>query len=282
MKSSVLRIASYNLQKCVGLDLRRRPDRSLRVINDLAADLVVLQEVDKRLPPRPAALPHDMIEQGGWQILPFGAPGGSLGWHGNTMLIRPGVSVLGTSHINLPGLEPRGAICADLETAIGPLRVVGLHLGLIRRHRLLQVAAIMRTLRRQQSCPTVLAGDFNDWGRGAALDATAQDVDFVTTPPSFPAPRPVATLDRIALSPGLTAVAKGVHTARPARIASDHLPVWVDIAPGLALSGTANPARYDRRSRPISTDELKNSLFPSRGGGKICKPILREYLGGHP
>ncbi|MFD1158113.1 endonuclease/exonuclease/phosphatase family protein [Roseovarius aestuarii] len=234
MRTSTIRIATYNLQKCVGLDLRRRPDRSLRVINDLQADIVVLQEVDKRLPPRPSALPHDMVEQEGWRILPFGAPGGSLGWHGNAMLVRPEVAVGATSHLSLPGLEPRGAICADIETAIGPLRLVGLHLGLIRRYRLMQVAAIMRALRRQHSSPTVLAGDFNDWGRGAALDATARGVHFVPTAPSFPAPRPVVTLDRFAISPDLTALASGVHATRPARIASDHLPVWVEVAPRLA------------------------------------------------
>ena len=229
MTASAIRIATYNLQKCVGLDLRRRPDRSLQVINDLQADVVVLQEVDKRLPPRPSALPHEMVEQEGWDILPFGAPGGSLGWHGNAMLVRSGTRVSATSHLNLPGLEPRGAICAKIVTAIGPLRVVGLHLGLIRRYRLMQVAAIMRALRRQRPCATVLAGDFNDWGRGAALDVTAQGVDFVPTAPSFPAPRPVAALDRFAISPDLKARASGVHAARPARIASDHLPVWVDI-----------------------------------------------------
>ena len=70
-----------------------------------------------------------MIRQHGWDILPFGAPGGSLGWHGNAMLARPGVALRETSHIDLPGLEPRGAIRADLETAIGPIRIVGLHLG---------------------------------------------------------------------------------------------------------------------------------------------------------
>jgi len=226
----MIRIASYNLQKCVGLDLRRRPDRVLNVIADLAAQVVVLQEADKRLAPRMAALPHEMAEAEGWQVVEFGQPGGSLGWHGNAMLLRPGLRVIETQHIELPGLEPRGAVRADLDTDLGPLRVVGLHLGLVRRYRLLQVAAIMRALARLAPCPTVLAGDFNDWRGGAALDAAAKGVGFVTTGPSFPAPRPVARLDRLALSPDLEALATGVHRARPARVASDHLPVWADVA----------------------------------------------------
>ena len=225
-----LRIASYNLQKCVGLDLRRRPDRCLRVINAIQADLVVLQEADKRLPPRPAALPHDMTQADGWHILPFGAPGESLGWHGNAMLARAHVRVIHTSHLELPGLEPRGAIRADLQTAIGQLRVVGLHLGLFRRYRLLQIAAIMRALRRMPPMPTLLAGDFNDWSGGAALDATAQGVSFVSTPPSFPAARPVARLDRFAHSSDLRALRSGAFHQRPARVASDHLPIWADFA----------------------------------------------------
>lgn len=234
MSASVLRIASYNLQKCVGMDLRRRPHRSLKVIEGLGADVVVLQEADKRMPPRPSALPHGMIEDDGWQVVPLGQdghrPGGSLGWHGNAMLIRPHLRVLATAHLDLPGLEPRGAIRVDLETGLGPLRVIGLHLGLIKRYRLLQVAAIMRCLRELPYLPTVLAGDFNEWGSDMALDTMAQGLRFVPGDPSFPAPRPVARLDRFALSDDLEAVAHGTYLGHPARVASDHLPVWTDLA----------------------------------------------------
>lgn len=233
-----LRLASYNLQKCVGLDLRRRPARSLQVIEALEADLVVLQEADKRMPPRPAALPHDMVEDHGWRILPFGQPGGSLGWHGNAMLARPGVEVLKTAHLDLPGLEPRGAIRADVQTSIGPLRVIGTHLGLIRRFRHLQLQAIMRHLAPLPPLPTVIAGDFNEWGSPRPLDALTPGIGIVATERSFPAPRPVAALDRVAVTADLQTVGHGVHIARPARVASDHLPIWVDLEPALPPSDT--------------------------------------------
>ena len=230
MNEQAFRIATYNLQKCVGLDMRRRPDRILDVIGAMRADLVVLQEADKRLPPRPAALPHEMIEHEGWRVLPFGEPGGSLGWHGNAMLARPGIEVIETAHIDLPGLEPRGAIRAELVTPLGRLRVYGTHLGLVRRYRLLQLAAIMRCQRRLPPCPTILAGDFNEWGTPAALDAATQGLHFARTPPSYPAPRPVARLDRFLHSDDLRVARCAAATARPARIASDHLPVWADFA----------------------------------------------------
>lgn len=230
MTPARLRIATYNLQKCVGIDMRRRPDRSLSVIAGLDAQIVVLQEADKRLPPRPSALPHDMVAAEGWRIPDFGNPGGSMGWHGNAMLVRPDLVLRATRHIDLPGLEPRGAILAEFDTALGPLRVVGLHLGLVRRFRLLQMTAIHRHLARLAPMPTVLAGDFNEWRGVRALAAAGGDFRFAATPPSFPAPRPVARLDRIGLCGGLRSDAAGTLTAKPAHIASDHLPVWADLS----------------------------------------------------
>ncbi|SEO45981.1 Metal-dependent hydrolase, endonuclease/exonuclease/phosphatase family [Salinihabitans flavidus] len=210
--------------------MRRRPDRTLQVLADLGAQVAVLQEADKRRAPRPAALPHAMAEHEGWRVLPFGQPGGSLGWHGNAMLVRPEVTALETAHIELPGLEPRGAIRADLLTPIGPLRVIGLHLGLIRRYRILQLNALAHALQGLPPLPTVIAGDFNEWGRTAPLEAALRGLRLLSARASFPAARPVAALDRIALGPGLLAHAHDSHGARPAHIASDHLPVWADIA----------------------------------------------------
>lgn len=213
--------------------MRRRPGRSLRVIDALQADIAVLQEADKRLPPRPAALPHAMLRQHGWQILPFGPQGdlasGSLGWHGNAMLVRPGVRLRCSDQLDLPGLEPRGAIRVDLDTDIGPLRVIGVHLALIRRWRLMQLTSISRYLRRLPDMATLIAGDFNEWGDGRALDHAMPQVQLLPPGKSFPAPRPIAALDRFALSNELICVDHGVYRNRPAAIASDHLPIWADI-----------------------------------------------------
>ncbi|TCL09605.1 endonuclease/exonuclease/phosphatase family metal-dependent hydrolase [Shimia isoporae] len=225
-----MRIASYNLQKCVGVDMRRHPARSMVVIRALRADVVVLQEADKRLPPRPTALPFDLIETKGYTIAEFGQPKGSLGWHGNAMLLRDGIEILEADKFDLPGLEPRGAIRADLQTPLGPVRVVGVHLGLIRRHRLMQLNNIAHTLDRLPNMPTVIAGDFNEWGPKHALDAVTPAFDFVNTAHSFPSPRPVAALDGFATTRDLQARDHGVLTRIPAPVASDHLPIWMDLS----------------------------------------------------
>jgi len=45
MSGSTLRIATYNVHKCRGLDGRLRPDRIVRVLREMEADVVALQEV---------------------------------------------------------------------------------------------------------------------------------------------------------------------------------------------------------------------------------------------
>lgn len=231
MNATPLRLASYNLQKCVGLDLRRRPERSLDVIAALGAQIVVLQEADRRLPPRPAALPADLAKAAGWQVVPMG--GGpravSLGWHGNAMLLDPAISLLGSQRIDLPGMEPRGAILAEMHTALGPLRVIGAHLGLTRSARRAQFRALARVLAQRRQMPTVLAGDFNHWGNGPDLHGLVAPLRLVTPGRSFPSPRPLAALDRFAVSCDLDTLACGVHRLTPAPMASDHLPVWLDL-----------------------------------------------------
>lgn len=224
-----LRLASYNIQKCVGLDMRRQPRRILQVLDGLGAEIVVLQEADKRLPPRPAALPHFVLNEAGWKIVDLGGAG-SLGWHGNAVIWRgPDIALRASDHITLPGLEPRGAVRVEFDTPLGPLRVIGLHLGLLGQYRRRQVQYLARVSAALNHMPTVWAGDFNEWSQQPVLDHCAPRMRFLPPRPSFPAPRPVGALDRFALGAGLEAVRHGVYDERPAHIASDHLPIWVDL-----------------------------------------------------
>ncbi|WP_372573149.1 endonuclease/exonuclease/phosphatase family protein [Ruegeria jejuensis] len=228
-QTSTLRLASYNIQKCVGLDLRRQPRRILQVLDRLGAQIVVLQEADKRLPPRPAALPHFVLDEAGWQVADLGGAG-SLGWHGNAVIWKgAGITVDTLAHHDLPGFEPRGAVRVELATPIGPLRVVGLHLGLLAQSRRHQVTHLAQDIAALPAMPTVWAGDFNDWSRQPILDRLAPGMRFLRPLPSFPALRPLGPLDRIALGPELEAVRHEVYADRPAHIASDHLPVWADL-----------------------------------------------------
>lgn len=225
-----LRLASYNVHKCVGLDRRRRPDRIVDVINETGADIIALQEVDLRLGKRPAALPLSLVEdQTDYHVPDFAPDSPSLGWHGQAILLRHGIEVTEIRRILLPGLEPRGALMADLVRDGLPLRVVGVHLGLLRRYRLMQMAAIRAAISTRKAMPTAILGDFNEWSSRNGVAPFAEAFRVHAPGRSFPAARPIGRLDRIALSDGWHLKDAGVHVSALARVASDHLPVWADV-----------------------------------------------------
>ena len=94
------------------------------------------------------------------------------GWHGNLVLVREG-AVRELHQIRLPGLEPRGALVADIDLVVGPVRVVAAHLGLLRQSRLLQVEALLAHAGASTGRPVVLMGDMNEWRLGAAARRSA-------------------------------------------------------------------------------------------------------------
>ena len=225
-----LRIASYNIRKAVGLDWRRDPARTLQVIGGLGADIVALQEVDKRLGPRPAALPPRAIMRAtGLRPVPLARSAVSLGWHGNAILVRDGIEVEDTELIELPGIEPRGGVLVRLRTGAGRLTVVGVHLGLRRRCRRLQFARILAALEPAEAARAVILGDFNEWSPDRGVEPLLPRFRVVIPGLSFHASQQVAPLDRFAIGEGIGLVDTGVESGPVARRASDHLPVWSDI-----------------------------------------------------
>ncbi len=225
----MIKVASYNIHKGIGLDRRRNPERVIEVLREIDADVIALQEADRRFGTRSAVLPlHLLEEHGDWVPVAFGMRALSMGWHGNVILVRKSAQVLGCGPIHLPALEPRGAVMADVRTAGGTIRVVGMHLDLSGLWRRRQAAAILAHV---DGCgdrhPTVLMGDLNEWSVGSGcLRDFARDHAFAPTGASFHSRRAVARLDRIMVSRELKVIDCGVHVSAAARKASDHLPIW--------------------------------------------------------
>ncbi len=243
-----MKIASYNIRKCIGLDRRRNPQRVLSVLGDLSMDIIALQEADKRLGRRPSSLPVDQIErQTGLQPLDIGRAGPSLGWHGNALLIKPDASFGDVECLDLPGLEPRGAIIADINLKNGlSVRLVTVHLGLLRKNRIRQIAYIQDAIANRPNRPTVITGDFNEWSGTKGLEGLAGNFNILAPGNSFHAARPIAKLDRFALSRDLNVKDAGVIDNNRARRASDHLPIWAELgaspAAQIAPKGGAGPS----------------------------------------
>jgi endonuclease/exonuclease/phosphatase family metal-dependent hydrolase len=79
------------MRKAGGLDQLRRPGRTLRIMNGLDADVVILKEAEKRLGARHTAIGREMIEtETDFQLVEVSRNEISLGWHGNAIFVRKG------------------------------------------------------------------------------------------------------------------------------------------------------------------------------------------------
>jgi endonuclease/exonuclease/phosphatase family metal-dependent hydrolase len=225
------RVASYNIRKAIGSDRRRRPERTLEVLNEIGADAIALQEADRRFGARVGVIPlHMLDEHSDYVHVPFDIRADSLGWHGNAILVRKSARILRCEVIHLPSLEPRGAVLADVEIGGAKLRIVGMHLDLSGLWRRRQARALLHHIDACEPMPTVMMGDLNEWSRqSGCLRDFGKHFAFADCGKSFHARRPVATLDRIMVSDGISVLDSGVHHSAAARKASDHLPVWADL-----------------------------------------------------
>lgn len=236
LETMQLTVASYNIHKAVGLDRRRDPDRIIAVLREIDADVIALQEADLRFGTRAGVLPRQSLDDHTpYRVVPIdhghlGRPD-SMGWHGNALLVRREIEIAAAAMVPLPTLEPRGAIRADLVVGGRTVRVVGMHLDLSGLRRRRQVRTVLDHCRGcdgpgKKQAPAVLMGDMNEWSRGGGCFREFVAPWRLLAPGrSFPSRRPVAQLDRIAVSGEWEVAACAVHHSPLAAVASDHLPV---------------------------------------------------------
>jgi endonuclease/exonuclease/phosphatase family metal-dependent hydrolase len=223
MRNSAV-IASYNTHGAIGIDRRFAPDRIARVLAEIDADIVALQELELR------ASGFDMLaylqrETG------FHAIAGPT-WHstdrefGNGLLTRFPIVSVARVKLDVARREPRGAIDAVVDCDGAPLRVIATHLGLRPAERREQVRRLLDTVRSGPALPTVLLGDLNEWFlRGRPLRWLHEHFGESPAYATFPSPLPLLALDRIWSSPASLLRRVRVHRSRLARRASDHLPL---------------------------------------------------------
>ena len=218
--SSCITLASYNMHKAVGLDGKRDPHRVLKVLQEIDADIVALQEADKRVGGRGSTVPHALIDSHGmYKPVHFGVAHKrmleSARKHTDRFLKRrhaqhrlarqcdPGEAAHRRARTAPRSTCRRwsraGAVIAELLIGDKPLRVVGMHLDLSGLWRKRQMRAILDAIaRRPQKMPTVLMGDTNEWRTAAGcLNELEPEFHIAPTGPSFHARHPVAQLDRI-------------------------------------------------------------------------------------
>jgi endonuclease/exonuclease/phosphatase family metal-dependent hydrolase len=149
------------------------------------------------------------------------------GDYGQALISRWPLANTEIHDLSWPEREPRRAICTDVLTPAGPLRVVATHLGLTFRERRSQAITLLKALGSLR-VPTVALGDFNDWfWAGSVRRRLARALPACSRHRTFPSAWPLFQLDRVFLWPPQALLAS--HTDSEARSISDHLPVFADI-----------------------------------------------------
>jgi endonuclease/exonuclease/phosphatase family metal-dependent hydrolase len=228
-----LRIVSWNVHQCIGMDGRYAPERIARVLRELAPDVVGLQEVDTGRPAREALHQLDFLARatGLAAVAGFNLRR-ETGDYGNALLTRLPVREVRRLNLSIPRREPRGALDVELAGAGGGLRVIVTHFGLNPKERRIQADGLGRALEAHaRGLPTLLAGDMNEWFPGLTrrLGSLTDRFDREFAGTSFPSPAPFLALDRIYAAPQPSHARCRVWRRWPARLASDHLPVVADL-----------------------------------------------------
>lgn len=230
---TTIKVASYNIHKGIGTDRKRDPARILKVLAEIDADIVCLQEADLRFGTRTSVLPPFLIENHTDYVpVPLDVQHDSMGWHGNAILVKAGITVDHHDIIHIPCLEPRGVVTATLGIGNTKLSVFGMHLDLSGLWRVRQARAIAALAdAARQDHPTMMMGDLNEWRSNAGcFREFGRHFSILDPGPSFHSTRPIGRLDRIMHCERLTAMDCGVHRSALAATASDHLPVWAEFA----------------------------------------------------
>ena len=212
------------------MDGRRDPERIVAVLRELHADVIALQEADRRIGAREAVLPRALLDDSPWRVAQVAKRARSIGWHGNAILVRRDLDIEECYALDLPTLEPRGAACAVIGGGTHRFRVIGTHLDLSGLRRRDQVRSMLRFAADHGEMPTVILGDFNQWGHLTGAMREFAGWRQIAPGPSYPSRAPVARLDRIVHCGGWTCHGAQVHHSTLAAIASDHLPVHADLS----------------------------------------------------
>lgn len=244
-----IRVATYNIHTCIGVDRRCDPSRIAAVLREIASDIACLQEVDAR---RHLGGHIDqwayLAEATGCRLVSGQGLRDHRGRFGNAILTRFPVLAVRAIDLSVGGYEPRSAIDAELLVGDRVLRVVTTHFGLHAAERRLQANRLLAALGAPDRAaqPVLLMGDLNEWrGSTGGVRALERQLGPGEMPRTFPSWLPVLPLDRILACGAATVRDLQVFRSPLARVASDHLPLV-----GTLYWGRPEPQRpHRRRSR---------------------------------
>lgn len=239
-----LRLMTYNVHRCVGVDRRLDVERVAEVIADMKPDVVALQELDVgRRRTGGVDQAHRLAEILGMRSHFHAALSVENERYGDAILTALPEHLVKAGSLpgyhRLKGLEPRGALWVALDLGEGRrLQVINTHLGLVPREQQIQAAALIgeKWLASEDFAPpAVLLGDFNATPFSATYrllasvlrDAQAESERAPTA--TFPSGFPLLRIDHVFLAGEIKVVSVESPYDAKARVASDHLPLVVEL-----------------------------------------------------
>jgi endonuclease/exonuclease/phosphatase family metal-dependent hydrolase len=261
-QARMLRVMTYNIHSCIGLDGKVRPKRIAQVIRSSRADVIALQEVDANRPrsrrhdqarviAEALAMSHHYYAISDWQGEQYGL----------AIISRFPLEHVQSGHLTAADrarrAEARGALWVEVATPAGRVQVINTHFGLRREERLRQTEILLGVdwiggLAPYD--PVVLCGDMNAGPRSPVCRALASKLIDAQVRSKHYRPRatflstiPVRRLDHIFVSPHFEVQGVMLPRSPTAVMASDHLPVCVDLrlvgAAAIVRRGTDEHAR---------------------------------------
>ncbi len=247
-----LRVVTYNVHSCLGLDRRFSPGRIASVLREIDGDVVGLQEVAMR---QGASAEHDqarfLADALGFHLEEGANRRHRDGTYGNAVLSRYPLERRGNFDLSVPGREPRGCMRVDVQLGAGRvLHVFNLHLGTAAWERRLQGRKLVEegVLERDaQAGARVVVGDFNDWRSELTprlLAARLNRLDIrhhLGRARTYPGLLPVMHLDHMYFDDALAIEKVVLHRTRRTLLASDHLPLAADFRWRAGEAGAERP-----------------------------------------
>jgi endonuclease/exonuclease/phosphatase family metal-dependent hydrolase len=241
----IIRAMTYNIHSCVDADRNVHPKKIANIIEDFDVDIAALQEVDVEKPIHKnrsqARIIASMLNMD-YRFFPVENNG--LRAFGLAVLSRfPFVECYCDWLPNLyPKLNPRkrGAIRATLQTPCGIIHIFNTHLSLYKLERKRQLKALLGEswlLSVSRNEPVIFCGDLNAGAlsktyRNLAkhlIDVQKASGDPMLPKPTFHSRSPVFRIDHIFVSEHFTPFKVEVKRNQETRMASDHLPLVVNM-----------------------------------------------------
>ncbi len=232
-KERSLRIVTYNIHKCRGMDARVRPERVAAVLAELDADVIALQEVVRGKKEKDQLTV--IAKATGAKHYRFGETRKHReADYGNAIISKFPIISYEAYDITASRREPRGCLRADIDIGGRTLRLFNAHLGtgLFERRKQAQMLIEKKLLNNPKFFGSrIVLGDFNEWTRGLTtrlLKAHLVSADlrpFMRRIKTYPGMMPFMHLDHIYFDPTFELTNIELLRTRQSKMASDHLPL---------------------------------------------------------